>query len=60
MSGSWTAKINIQISAELGIRYHTVRSRLSRGRVKLRGALRAELGIEHSHCTTTSDHEVIP
>jgi RNA polymerase sigma factor (sigma-70 family) len=37
---------NVQIAAELGIPYNTVRSRLGRGRAQVLAALRAEFGLE--------------
>jgi len=40
---SLDGRSNLQIAAELGIRYNTVRSRLSRGRARVIDALRDEL-----------------
>ena len=37
---------NVQIAAELGIPYNTVRSRLGRGRAQVLSAVRAEFGLE--------------
>jgi len=53
---SLEGRSNLQIAAELGIPYNTVRSRLSRGRARVIDALRDELEPRRAGVLVSTEH----